>query len=90
MKNWGTHYNITSYFLQQYSCNNKVICLKLKIILSLLALDGASVYSSLYSTLDPVCTMKTRSLPLWGRSRPRPLSTEDDLNELYAKVNLLL
>ncbi|XP_013790599.2 uncharacterized protein LOC106474451 [Limulus polyphemus] len=31
--------------------------------------------------------VKTRSLPAWGHSRLRPLSTEDDLNELYAKVN---
>ncbi|XP_071452362.1 uncharacterized protein [Hetaerina americana] len=32
--------------------------------------------------------LKTRSLPAWVRSRSRPLSTEDDLAELYAKVNL--
>jgi hypothetical protein len=32
-------------------------------------------------------TLKTRSLPAWVRSKPRPLSTEDDLNDLYAKVN---
>ncbi|XP_044742940.1 uncharacterized protein LOC123305319 [Chrysoperla carnea] len=32
-------------------------------------------------------TLKTRSLPAWVRSKPRPLSTEDDLAELYAKVN---
>ncbi|CAG9771950.1 unnamed protein product [Ceutorhynchus assimilis] len=32
-------------------------------------------------------TLKTRSLPAWVRSKPRPLSTEDDLNNLYAKVN---
>ncbi|XP_060518932.1 uncharacterized protein LOC132697433 isoform X2 [Cylas formicarius] len=31
--------------------------------------------------------LKTRSLPAWVRSKPRPLSTEDDLNDLYAKVN---
>ncbi|KAJ8960928.1 hypothetical protein NQ318_020228, partial [Aromia moschata] len=30
---------------------------------------------------------KTRSLPAWVRSKPRPLSTEDDINDLYAKVN---
>ncbi|GFQ83628.1 retrovirus-related Pol polyprotein from transposon 17.6 [Trichonephila clavata] len=51
------------------------------------ALDGPCVYSSLYTTVNANTTMKTRSLPLWGRSKPRPLSTEDDLNELYAKVN---
>ncbi|XP_054714213.1 uncharacterized protein LOC129223870 isoform X2 [Uloborus diversus] len=51
------------------------------------ALDEPCVYSSLYTNIDPNTTMKTRSLPLWGRSRPRPLSTEDDLNELYAKVS---
>lgn len=32
-------------------------------------------------------TLKTRSLPSWGRSKQRPLSTEDDIGELYAKVN---
>lgn len=32
-------------------------------------------------------SLKTRSLPAWVRSKPRPLSTEDDLNDLYAKVN---
>lgn len=32
-------------------------------------------------------TLKTRSLPAWVRSKPRPLSTEDDLNDLYAKVS---
>ncbi|KAF8774037.1 hypothetical protein HNY73_016637 [Argiope bruennichi] len=51
------------------------------------ALDGPCVYSSLYTTVSANTTMKTRSLPLWGRSKPRPLSTEDDLNELYAKVS---
>lgn len=47
------------------------------------------------SILDEVATieeesaspLKTRSLPAWVRSKPRPLSTEDDLNDLYAKVN---
>ncbi|KAG8232742.1 hypothetical protein J437_LFUL012987 [Ladona fulva] len=33
-------------------------------------------------------TLKTRSLPAWVRSRSRPLSTEDDLAELYAKVTV--
>ncbi|XP_015907880.1 uncharacterized protein [Parasteatoda tepidariorum] len=51
------------------------------------ALDGASAYSSIYTAVNPNTTMKTRSLPLWGRARPRPLSTEDDVNELYAKVS---
>ncbi|CAG9854859.1 unnamed protein product [Phyllotreta striolata] len=32
-------------------------------------------------------SLKTRSLPAWVRSKPRPLSTEDDINDLYAKVN---
>lgn len=32
-------------------------------------------------------TLKTRSLPAWVRSKPRPLSTEDDINDLYAKVS---
>ncbi|XP_076270554.1 uncharacterized protein LOC143202716 isoform X2 [Rhynchophorus ferrugineus] len=39
----------------------------------------------LQSSEEP--TLKTRSLPAWVRSKPRPLSTEDDLNDLYAKVN---
>ncbi|GAB6024397.1 hypothetical protein CHUAL_009563 [Chamberlinius hualienensis] len=66
------------------------------------SLDSQS-QASIYSTYDyPYCqshshhhqcdpmsaTMKTRSLPTWVRSRPRPLSTEDDISELYAKVNL--
>ncbi|XP_059058176.1 uncharacterized protein LOC131851672 [Achroia grisella] len=32
--------------------------------------------------------LKTRSLPAFLRPKPRPLSTEDDLHQLYAKVNL--
>ncbi|XP_076347679.1 uncharacterized protein LOC143245335 isoform X2 [Tachypleus tridentatus] len=36
---------------------------------------------------NPDVKTKTRSLPAWGHSRLRPLSTEDNLNELYAKVN---
>ncbi|XP_017775454.1 PREDICTED: uncharacterized protein LOC108561862 isoform X2 [Nicrophorus vespilloides] len=39
------------------------------------------------SEISPSTTLKTRSLPAWVRSKPRPLSTEDDLNDLYAKVN---
>lgn len=35
-------------------------------------------------------TLKTRSLPAWVRQKPRPLSTEDDLNDLYAKVRILV
>jgi len=31
--------------------------------------------------------LKTQSLPACVRSRPRPVSTADDLSELYAKVN---
>lgn len=38
--------------------------------------------------ISSVPTLKTRSLPAWVRSKPRPLSTEDDLNDLYAKVNM--
>ncbi|KAI8428337.1 hypothetical protein MSG28_002529 [Choristoneura fumiferana] len=44
--------------------------------------------------LDEVCgdagldALKTRSLPAFLRPRPRPLSTEDDLHQLYAKVSL--
>lgn len=30
---------------------------------------------------------KSRSLPSWGKSKQRPISTADDLEELYAKVN---
>ncbi|CAH2067615.1 unnamed protein product, partial [Iphiclides podalirius] len=32
--------------------------------------------------------LKTRSLPAFLRPKPRPLSTEDDLQQLYAKVSL--
>ncbi|KAK8769769.1 hypothetical protein V5799_013769 [Amblyomma americanum] len=42
-------------------------------------------YCSIYGSSD--LTLKTRSLPSWGRAKQRPLSTEDDLSELYAKVN---
>lgn len=41
-------------------------------------------YSSIH-TMDFL--MKTRSLPTWSQGKLRPMSTEDDLNELYAKVN---
>jgi hypothetical protein len=34
-----------------------------------------------------VDSLKTRSLPAFLRSKQRPLSTEDDLHQLYAKVN---
>lgn len=34
--------------------------------------------------------LKTRSLPAFLRPKPRPLSTEDDLQQLYAKVRMLL
>lgn len=37
-------------------------------------------------TITGESALKTRSLPAWVRSKPRPLSTEDDLNDLYAKV----
>lgn len=31
---------------------------------------------------------RTRSLPAWGKgSKQRPVSTTDDMEELYAKVN---
>lgn len=46
-------------------------------------LEGS--YYSIYGSSD--LTLKTRSLPSWGRAKQRPLSTEDDLSELYAKVN---
>ncbi|KAH7981998.1 hypothetical protein HPB52_002580 [Rhipicephalus sanguineus] len=42
-------------------------------------------YYNVYGSND--LTLKTRSLPSWGRAKQRPLSTEDDLSELYAKVN---
>uniref|UniRef100_A0A1E1X9M4 Uncharacterized protein n=1 Tax=Amblyomma aureolatum TaxID=187763 RepID=A0A1E1X9M4_9ACAR len=42
-------------------------------------------YYSIYGSSD--LALKTRSLPSWGRAKQRPLSTEDDLSELYAKVN---
>lgn len=31
---------------------------------------------------------RTRSLPAWGKGKQRPVSTTDDLEELYAKVHL--
>ncbi|XP_053606535.1 uncharacterized protein LOC128672990 isoform X2 [Plodia interpunctella] len=47
--------------------------------------------SSMLDDLDEAASMdalKTRSLPAFLRPKPRPLSTEDDLQQLYAKVNL--
>lgn len=32
-------------------------------------------------------SLKTRSLPAFLRNKQRPLSTEDDLHQLYAKVD---
>uniref|UniRef100_T1IR06 Uncharacterized protein n=1 Tax=Strigamia maritima TaxID=126957 RepID=T1IR06_STRMM len=61
-------------------------------------LDQYSLYAS-SSVLDETsdktfphaqlseAVLKTRSLPAWVRARPRPLSTEDDLSDLYAKVS---
>ncbi|CAN7993014.1 unnamed protein product [Ixodes hexagonus] len=47
-----------------------------------------SAQQSLYNPYgSSELTLKTRSLPSWGRSKQRPLSTEDDIGELYAKVN---
>ncbi|PSN43447.1 hypothetical protein C0J52_02649 [Blattella germanica] len=59
---------------------------------------ASSSISYLFTVLDEVgsrggepppgqTVLKTRSLPAWVRSKSRPLSTEDDLAELYAKVN---
>ena len=31
---------------------------------------------------------RTRSLPAWGKVKQRPVSTTDDLEELYAKVSV--
>ncbi|XP_054919096.1 uncharacterized protein [Dermacentor andersoni] len=42
-------------------------------------------YYNVYGSND--LTLKTRSLPSWGKAKQRPLSTEDDLSQLYAKVN---
>lgn len=37
---------------------------------------------------DPQSNYRTRSLPSWGKNgKPRPVSTIDDLEELYAQVN---
>ncbi|XP_054282164.1 uncharacterized protein LOC128999606 [Macrosteles quadrilineatus] len=41
---------------------------------------------NLYPSVGGVM-LKTQSLPACVRSRPRPVSTADDLSELYAKVN---
>lgn len=55
------------------------------ILICLTVLD--EVGSKEEATPSGESTLKTRSLPAWVRSKPRPLSTEDDLNDLYAKVN---
>ncbi|CAH0700296.1 unnamed protein product [Spodoptera exigua] len=47
--------------------------------------------SSMLDEIDSAANidaLKTRSLPAFLRPKPRPLSTEDDLQQLYAKVNL--
>ncbi|GBP70032.1 hypothetical protein EVAR_46274_1 [Eumeta japonica] len=46
--------------------------------------------SSMLDELDTsanIDALKTRSLPAFLRPKPRPLSTEDDLQQLYAKGN---
>lgn len=48
---------------------------------------SSSILDEVNSKNDGSSALKTRSLPAWVRSKPRPLSTEDDLNDLYAKVN---
>ncbi|KAF5275695.1 hypothetical protein FQA39_LY06807 [Lamprigera yunnana] len=48
---------------------------------------SSSILDDVSSKEDGASALKTRSLPAWVRSKPRPLSTEDDLNDLYAKVN---
>ncbi|CAH0602826.1 unnamed protein product [Chrysodeixis includens] len=53
------------------------------------ALQYAS--SSMLDEIDSAANidaLKTRSLPAFLRPKPRPLSTEGDLQQLYAKVNL--
>ncbi|KAH9636966.1 hypothetical protein HF086_008227 [Spodoptera exigua] len=47
--------------------------------------------SSMLDEIDSAANidaLKTRSLPAFLRPKPRPLSTEDDLQQLYAKVSL--
>jgi len=48
---------------------------------------SSSILDDVSSKEEGASALKTRSLPAWVRSKPRPLSTEDDLNDLYAKVN---
>ncbi|XP_022249415.1 uncharacterized protein LOC111087354 [Limulus polyphemus] len=43
-------------------------------------------YFNKLSVVNQGTATKTRSLPLWGRSHPRPLSSEDDHSELFAEV----
>ncbi|XP_063529579.1 uncharacterized protein LOC134740856 [Cydia strobilella] len=55
--------------------------------------DQAAQYASSgmldeLSTSTSIDALKTRSLPAFLRPKPRPLSTEDDLQQLYAKVSL--
>ncbi|XP_028043934.1 uncharacterized protein LOC114253303 isoform X2 [Bombyx mandarina] len=47
--------------------------------------------SSMLDEIDSgasVDALKTRSLPAFLRPKPRPLSTEDDLQQLYAKIQI--
>lgn len=53
-------------------------------------LSGQYASSSVLDEIDGstnVDALKTRSLPAFLRPKQRPLSTEDDLQQLYAKVN---
>lgn len=45
------------------------------------------LYASNSVLSDTDSAYRTRSLPAWGKTKPRPVSTADDLEELYAKVN---
>ncbi|KAK5647122.1 hypothetical protein RI129_005586 [Pyrocoelia pectoralis] len=48
---------------------------------------SSSILDDVNAKEEGASALKTRSLPAWVRSKPRPLSTEDDINDLYAKVN---
>lgn len=71
---------------------SSVASLEGEVTLQVPSLSQCSSYNPLDESLynpysSSELTLKTRSLPSWGRSKQRPLSTEDDLGELYAKVN---
>lgn len=73
---------------------NKLIVLKLirsKLFAFNRTFDLTIIFCFISVLSDTDSAYRTRSLPAWGKgNKQRPVSTTDDLEELYAKVNLHL